>query len=100
VNYVRTTLAEILLSVSLQITSVASWANVVPSSPIVVNLVMEALEFSETSALIRATQRNIQEDGILHRRRRGDLKSYMLITSFRGKIVVLDSSAAQMVVFG
>jgi hypothetical protein len=66
-------------------------ANVVPSSPILVALMMKAIRSSETSVLTRATQRHIQEDGILHSHRCDDLKSYIIEDSLeKGKRLVVN----------
>jgi hypothetical protein len=52
-------------------------ANVVPSSLTISTLMMEAIRYTKTSVLTRATCRNIPEDGICYYHRRENLKSYM-----------------------
>jgi hypothetical protein len=57
-----TAIVELLRSARLLLVTV----NVVPSSPILVTVMIEALPSSGTLVLIRATLRNIPEDSILH----------------------------------
>jgi hypothetical protein len=60
---------------------------------ILLTLMMEAIRFSETSVLTRATGRHIPEDDILHIHRCENLKSYNLHILFmlllKDKLVVL-----------
>jgi hypothetical protein len=70
----KAVIENFLLSLCLLIVT----ANI-PSSPILVTLMMERLTFSETSVLTRATWRNIPENAILHSHRRENLKSYKAV---------------------
>jgi hypothetical protein len=84
VALVRTDVSEVLSASIIRVTRIGELgttllitANVVPSSSIIVTLMMEGIHSSETLVLTRATQRNAPEDGILHSHRRENLKSYM-----------------------
>jgi hypothetical protein len=52
----------------------------IPSSPILVTLMMETINFSKTLFLTRATWHNIPEDGILHSYHHENLKSFMYLS--------------------
>jgi hypothetical protein len=55
-------------------------SNVVPSLPIIVILMMEAIRSYETSVLTRATRRNTTQDTISQSQHRENLKSYITLT--------------------
>jgi hypothetical protein len=55
---------------------------VVPSLPIFVTLMMELIRFPRNVGSTRATRPHITEDGILHRHRSENLKSYIESLSY------------------
>jgi hypothetical protein len=54
----------------------------VPSSPILVTVMIEEMFSSETSIITNATRRNIPEDGILHSHSHENPKSYIALTDY------------------
>jgi hypothetical protein len=58
----------------------------VPSSPILVTMMMEAIRSSETSGLTRANWHNVPENGILHSQRR-ETSDLTVITLSFGQIL-------------
>jgi hypothetical protein len=62
ININRSTLWRNTNSAALRLLVIA---NIFPTAPNLVTLMMEAMHLSETSFLTRATRRNITEDGIL-----------------------------------
>jgi hypothetical protein len=54
----------------------------IPSSPILVTLLMEAQSSSETLVLTRATQHNFPEDGILHSQCCENITFYIIVPYF------------------
>jgi hypothetical protein len=72
VTLVRTDIAFLCSILWLPVTT-----NDVPSSQMLVTLILVALRFSETSVLTGDTLHNIPEDAVLHSHSREDLKSYL-----------------------
>jgi hypothetical protein len=80
INELGTTLAETLLLRSMRRLLVTT--DIVPSSTILVTVMMEELLSYGTSILTRATRSNIPEAGIIHNDRRENLKTFIALTGW------------------
>jgi hypothetical protein len=81
VAVVRTDVSEERMASIIRLLQFLVTAYAVPSSPILVTLVMEGIRSSETSVLTRATRHHIADNGIRHSRRRETLKSFIRMGS-------------------
>jgi hypothetical protein len=73
--------------------------SVVPISPILVTVMMQALRSFETSVLTRATRRNIPEEDIFHSHHCKNLKSYNILSVFFSRRF-LSSGLLQCIIWG
>jgi hypothetical protein len=77
VALVRTDVSEERIASIISVLRFLVTANVVPSLPILVTLMIEQICSSETSVIAGATRCNIPEDGITHSHCSEDLKYYI-----------------------
>jgi hypothetical protein len=81
VDILRTDVSEKIFA-SSSVLQLLVTTNVVPTLPILVTLMVEAIRSYETSVVTRVTRRNIPEDNILHSHRLENLKSYIALTGW------------------